>query len=332
MKKGIYFLIVIPILIIISIFLYNQKDNIYQKDIFKMDTYINVKIYSDNKKIATDALKEIESIYNEYHMLTDRYNSYEGFNNVYYINSTTEKMYAITIDPKLYELLKYGKDWYYKSNGIKNINLGNLIDLWKKYRDLGTGIPTVEELNNVGSTSIEDIVLLPNNQIVNNHPNIDLGSIAKGYATQVVGEYLKSIGLTKFIINAGGNVLVGDHYADSSYNIGITDPLNKSNIFSVVKGINIAVVTSGAYERFYEYNGVKYGHIIDPNTLYPANNFASVTVVCDSSTLGDSLSLILFVMPLEDGKKFISTFDNVEAIWYNNDGSIVKSDGFNKYE
>lgn len=332
MKKKIYIILGALLLIIISVLFINKKSNIHTIDIFKMDTYINIKIYSNDSKLANNALKQAENIYNQYHVFTDRYNAYDNIKNVYYINNNQDKDKTITLDPKLYHLLEYGISWYYKSNGIKNINLGNVIDVWAKYRDLGVGIPTEKELDNVGSTSIKDVILLGNNKIANNNPNIDLGSIAKGYATEVVGDYFKSIGINNFIINAGGNVLVGDHYSNDSYKIGITNPLDKNNIYSVVKGNNIAVVTSGSYERYYEHDGVIYGHIIDPNTLYPANKYLSVTVISDSSALSDSLSLILFVMDIEEGKKLLENYPGVEAIWYKNDETIIKTDGFSKYE
>lgn len=332
MKKRIFMVVGIVLLIIVAFLLFKQEPSVHTIDIYKMDTYINIKIYTNDLELANDALKQAENIYNQYHVFTDRFNAYDNIKNVYYINNNQDDVKEIALDPKLYQLLEYGKEWYYISNGIKNINLGNVIDVWKEYRDSGSGIPTDQELDNIGSTSINDIVLLGDNKIANNNPNIDLGSIAKGYATEVVGAYFKSIGINNYIINAGGNVLVGDHHSNDKYKIGITNPLDKNSIYSVVKGNNIAVVTSGNYERYYEYDGVKYGHIIDPNTLYPANKYLSVTVIANDSKLADSLSLVLFVMPLDEAREYLKTFDNVEAIWYNNDGTIVKSDGFYKYE
>jgi len=330
-QNTIYIFISLVILLLVF-WLTNNNAKTYETSFSYMDTYINIKIKHSDATVANEALKEAERIYKEYHELTDRYNAYEGINNVYYINNTTQELYMIKLDAHLYDILAYGKSWYYKSNGIKNINLGNVIDVWKKYQLTKTGVPTNEELTKAGSIDIENIVLLEDNYILNNHPNIDLGSIAKGYTTQIVGDYFKSKGITSYIINAGGNVLVGKKSADTSYNIGIQDPDDSSKVFKVIIGNNIAVVTSGGYERYYEYEGVRYSHIINPMTLFPANLYKSVTVICDNSALGDSLSLILFVLPIEEGKVFIKDYPNVEAIWYTNDDQIVKSDGFNKYE
>lgn len=332
MKKRILAIAIITVLVVATYLYLYKPVKTYQKDMYFMDTYINVKFYTNDSKLANKTLKEVETIYSTYHQLSDRFSAYPALNNVFYINNNTDKSLAIKLDSRLYNLIKYGIEWYDISGGVKNINIGNVVDVWKKYRTLGTGVPTLAELKGAGSIAITDIVLKADNYILNNHPNIDLGSIAKGYATEEVGKYLRSIGINKFLINAGGNVLVGDHYNNGVYKIGIQDPTSETGIFQIVKGNNIAVVTSGGYERYYEYNGVKYNHIIDPSTLFPAKDFKSVTVITNSSALGDSLSLILFVLPIEQGKAFIKNFDNVEAIWYKENNEIVKSDGFSKYE
>ncbi|NLL44575.1 MAG: FAD:protein FMN transferase [Mollicutes bacterium] len=330
--KGYFLLLIITILLIIMIITSDKQLNEYSHNLFYMDTYINVKVYSNNKIKAKKVLNEVEKIYEKYHQLTDRYHAYDNIKNIYYINNNTDNIETITIEKELYDIIKYGIDFYEKSNGLLNINIGNVIDVWKKYRESKNGVPTYEELKSSGSINVSDIVLLDNNQILNNHPNIDLGAIAKGYVTQIVGNYLKEQGFNKFLIYAGGNVLVGDHYKNDVYKIGIENPTKSGDIYKIVKSNNMAVVTSGGYERFYEYEGNIYHHIIDPNTLMPPNYMKSVTVITNDSALGDALSTTLFLMSIEEGKEYIKQFNNVEAIWYTNDNTIIKSDGFDKYE
>ena len=158
-----------------------------------------------------------------------------------------------------------------------------------------------------------------------------MGAIAKGYATEKVGEYLKEKGISKFIINAGGNVLVGEHYDNSKYKIGLEKPDQTKEIYKVLKLNNTSVVTSGGYERFYTYEGKTYHHIIDYNTMYPANYFKSVTVITKDSGLADTLSTSLFLMSVEDGKKLIKDLD-VDVIWYTIDDEIIKTEGIKGYE
>ncbi len=331
MKKYIIIVIVILLLMVLyAVIFKNNKLDKYEKNLFYMDTYINITIYNESKEKANAALDKIDSIYKNYHDLTNRYEENELIN-VYYINNNNDDKEYLDIDSKLYNLLEYGINWYQKSNNLLNINMGNIIDVWKKYRDLGNGIPTSEEINNAAINDINKIIL-KDGKIKNNHPNIDLGAIAKGYATEEAGKYLESIGIDKYIINAGGNVKVGNHYAADKYKIGIENPEDPSKIYMVIKGNNISVVTSGGYQRFYEYNGKRYSHIIDPNTLYPGNYMKSVTVITKDSSLGDALSTTLFLMSIQDGMEYIKQFDDVAAIWYTNDNEIIKSKGISKYE
>lgn len=317
----------------IFLLFHQTKKQEYTNNIFYMDTYIYVKIYSDDEDKATSALNKVESLYKNYHELSDRYNHYDGLTNVYDILHTSSKEEYLEIDSELYNMIAYGLEWYEKSNGLLDIRMGNVIDVWKVYRDTESGIPSIEELNVAKANMVKDVELKDGNKILNNHPNIDLGSIAKGYATEKVGEYLESIGITQYIINAGGNVKVGDHYSNSSYSIGIEDPNSSGgDIYKIVYGNNISVITSGGYARYYEYNGKKYHHIIDPNTLFPPEYSKSVTIITDDSVLGDVLSTILFLLPIEEGKELIDDIPNAEAIWYTNDNEIVQTEGIKKYE
>ena len=132
-----------------------------------------------------------------------------------------------------------------------------------------------------------------------------------------------------YIINAGGNVKAGKAYDKESYVVGITDPINPSNIFTKVNINNLSVVTSGDYQRYCEIDDKIYSHIINPVSKYPSNYVKSVTVVSDSSTLGDIYSTYLYLLPLEEGLKIVNRTFGIEAVWYIGQDNIVKSAGFN---
>ena len=127
-------LILLIIFIIWMIFDYTKKKNIlqeYSKNFFYMDTYINVRIYSNNSKKANEALNEIDKIYSDYHKLVDRYNKYDNIKNIYYINNNDSDSEYLEIDSRLYDLIEYGLNAYKETNGLININMGELIDIWK---------------------------------------------------------------------------------------------------------------------------------------------------------------------------------------------------------
>lgn len=276
-----------------------------------MDTVINIKLYNVNEKKANEAFDYLDNLYKKYENLTDFYDS----------NSELSKLnndVNYEISSELLDLIKIGYEWDVKTNGLLNINIGNLTKIWHDFRENPVSLPN---LNDVKIESLK----MENDKILNDKVNIDLGAIVKGYVTEKAGNYLESVGIDYYLINAGGNVKAGKSNK-GYYNIGIASPISNET-FEIVKDENISVVTSGGYERFYEYNGVMYHHIIDPNTLYPANNMKSVTVIGEDSGLCDILSTTLFLMDIDEGKEFIKDYD-VKVIWFTNDNQIIKSDNY----
>jgi 1,2-diacylglycerol-3-alpha-glucose alpha-1,2-glucosyltransferase len=335
--------IIMAIIVVLALFIGRVKDpfatNIknnkeYSRDMYYMDTVINVKVYTTDENRANKTLDEVEKLYKDYHLLT---NKYDKNSELYKINHNDSKDETIEIDPRLYKLIKYGLDWYDKSDGRLNINIGGVTDIWKKYRDAGSGVPTDKELEEV-DIDIKNIKLLDNNKIKNTHPNIDLGAISKGYTTEEAAKLIELMGIKAYIINAGGNVRVGDYYNKTgSYLIGIASPYkDNNNLLSSVRLTNKAVVTSGSYQRYYEYKGKTYGHIIDPKTRKPANNMVGVTVISSDSAKADALSTILFIMDIEEGQKLVNSDKDLDAIWafYEDDGGErdVISDNFYEYK
>ena len=188
MKKYIGYIFLIILIVLWLFYLWFGREQAYTANLFYMDTYISVEVYTNSSKKANDALRVIEQLYSDFHKLTDRY---DKNSQISYIRDNEKDDMYLPIDNRLYKLLEYGKAMYLDTDGLMNINMGNAIDLWKSYRDLGTGIPTEEELSTLGSTSIDDIVL-KDGMILNSHPNIDLGAISKGYVTELAGDFTQS--------------------------------------------------------------------------------------------------------------------------------------------
>ena len=299
------------IVLILILLLTGCSKQEYSKNLFYMDTIINIKIYNVSESKANEAFDEIEKLYQKYEQLT---NFYDEDSELSKLNNDVN--YEISDD--LFELIKIGYEWDIKTNGLLNINIGNLTKIWHDFRENPVSLPNLDDV------SIEHLKL-QNDKILNDKVNIDLGSITKGYVTEKAGIYLESIGIDYYLINAGGNVKVGKSNK-GYYNIGIASPISDET-FEIVKDENISVVTSGGYERFYEYDGVMYHHIIDPNTMYPANYMKSVTVIGKDSGLCDILSTTLFLMDIDSGKEFTKDYD-VKVIWFTNDNEIIKSDNY----
>ena len=159
---------------------------------------------------------------------------------------------------------------------------------------------------------------------------LDLGGIAKGYAAQCCAELLKGKGVEAAILSLGGNVqTIGSKPDGSAWVVGIADPSDPSQAIAVLtfEG-SMALVTSGAYQRYFEEDGVIYHHILDPQTGLPADSgLSSVTVLAEDGTLADGLSTALFVMGLEEGTRFWRESNDFEAVFLTSEGKILATEG-----
>ena len=164
---------------------------------------------------------------------------------------------------------------------------------------------------------------------------LDVGAIAKGYAVQQVTRFAKDNLWSAAAISIGGNVTTFGFKNDdgkTKWTIGIDNPDTKAEDYLLTVNItDRAVVTSGDYQRYYTVDGKRYCHIIDPDTLMPAEYVSGVSVICDDSALGDALSTTLFNMSINDGKKLVESMDGVEAVWVDKEYKKTLSSGLNEY-
>ena len=160
---------------------------------------------------------------------------------------------------------------------------------------------------------------------------LDLGGVAKGYASQQVARLLREEGVDCALIDLGGSIqAMGSSPDGDPWSVGIRDPRSDSpeDYAAVVRVTDQAVVTSGMYQRYFEQDGVRYGHIIDPDTGYPVDNgLASVTVVSPDATLADALSTALFVMGRDGAAQYWRGREDFEFVLMGEDGSIAISEG-----
>ena len=157
---------------------------------------------------------------------------------------------------------------------------------------------------------------------------IDLGSVAKGYAGQLVAQMLREHGVQSALLNLGGNVqTVGAKPDGSPWQIGIKDPQGEDAMM-VLSVEDQAVVTSGGYERYYEQDGQTYWHIMDPSTGHPADSgLISVTIVGDEGVVCDGLSTALFVMGLEKAADLWAQSGDFEAVFVTASGEVYITEG-----
>lgn len=304
-------------------------------DVF--DTVTEFIGYDDSKEAFFEKARHLNDQLKVYHQLYDIYNEYEGINNLKTINLNAG-IQPVKVDNKIIDLLKYSKELYTNTNGKINVAFGSVLSIWHKYRSYGKELPPMDllqeaskhcDINNVIIDEEQSTVYLSDPEM-----SLDVGSIGKGYAVQMVAEYAREAGFDNLVINCGGNVAaIGTKADDSNWILGIQNP-NLDAADNVLKRVSIhdkCLVTSGDYQRFYVVDDVEYCHIIDPNTLMPATYFSAVSIICDHSGLADALSTALFNMPFEEGLAIIKSIEGAEAIWVYEDGSIKYSENFEEY-
>ena len=232
---------------------------------------------------------------------------------------------------------------YTLTNGKTNVMLGSVLKIWHDLRedaddDFGyldpAELPTDERLSMAEAHTSIDLLVINEEEstvyISDPNASLDVGAIAKGYTVDILYNRLKAEGADAVALNIGGNLrTIGLKPNSEMWVTGITNPDKESDetVKCRIKIGETSVVTSGDYERYFISDGKKYHHIIDPTTLIPANYFASVSIITESSALADALSTALFCMSYEDGLALAEGIGGVDVIWIYKDGTVRYTEG-----
>jgi thiamine biosynthesis lipoprotein len=245
----------------------------------------------------------------------------------------------VEVSPMTMEVLQAARGIAEQSNGRFTPMIEPLVALW----DIGgvnPRIPGEDELAEAVELMDLDILELYPSENPRREPHraylntegagVDLGGIAKGYAADLVSDYLKEQGVTQAILDFGGNILtIGRKNEERPWIIGLQRPDMRRGIYlGTVPAEDISVVTSGVYERFFEENGVRYHHLLNPDTGFPVENrLEGVAILSDVSMTADGYSTALFGLGLEDGLAAANRSDEIEAIFITADKKVYLSDG-----
>ena len=346
MKLGIFFkfLAVLLVFCLLSATLISCTKRSYTEYNFDyFDTLTTIIGYASNRNAFDSVSERVLDMLERYHKLFDIYHSYAGMNNLYTLNHERGSAQSpIKVEPEIIELLEFAKDCYVKTDGYVNIAMGSILSLWHTQRTLASKNPSKAKLPDEAAlvsasahTDISKVIIDKENctaYLADSEMTLDVGAIAKGYAVERIAKALEADGISGYVLNVGGNVrTVGSMPDGSPWPVGIENPdsNDKENAYIATLGLSgEAIVTSGTTQRYYVYNGVKYHHIIDKDTLYPAEGYLSVSIISKDSGVADALSTALFCTDVEQGREILSRFSGVEAVWVCTDGNVYYSDGF----
>ena len=235
----------------------------------------------------------------------------------------------VKVDKELFDLIEIAIGISKLTDGAFDISYASMDKIWK-FDGSMTKMPSKEEIiASVEKVGYQNIVLDKQNSTVFlklEGMKIGFGAIGKGYAADKAKTLLISKGVSSGIINASGDMNTwGKQPNGNEWKVAITNPMDKNKVFALLPITNGAVVTSGNYEKYVNFNGKRYTHIIDPRTGYPSTGIISVTVFAPKAELADALATSVFVMGKEAGLDRINQLPKIECIIIDDNGNITKS-------
>ena len=288
------------------------KNDMAEIQMFAMDTFIDLKAQGENgEKALLEAEKEINRLEKLFSPTIEQ-------SEIFTINQYAAKQ-TVTVSKDTFDLIEKAKEYCNITEGAFDITIAPVVKAWGFTEEVKR-VPTDEEIQ-------QKLQLVDNNKLhidkqnstvylENENMSIDLGGIAKGYASDKVNEILKKNDISSAVISLGGNVSVTGKRPDGTkWRIAVQDPMNREGYVGILNVEDTSVITSGVYQRFFEQDGKKYHHIIDTKTGKPTQTgLLSVTIVCDDGAMADALSTSVMVAGLQKGSEYTRKLGNFGMI------------------
>lgn len=292
------------------------SDGVWEHSFFALDTVITLKCSKESAEKIEEIIREYESILSP--TLAE--------SELYKLNNNLQQH----LSPKFREVFDAAYNMSEKTDGAYNFAIYPLILKWG-FTTKNYAVPTHEDIKEISpKINFKNLKIKDNKLLAERGAMMDFGGIAKGFICDKAVTLLKSEGEKNALLSLGGNVYALGNKQGKKWEIAIKNPFS-DDFAGILSAENRAVVTSGAYERYFEENGKLYHHIIDPKTGYPAeNDLASVTIVSESATLADGYSTALFVMGFEKSCDFYRKHKDFDAIFILKNGKIYVTEAIAK--
>lgn len=291
-----------------------------------MGSHFEITIVAED---STKANNYIDAAVNEISRIEKLISSWDETSQTSKINQNAG-IKPVKVDKELYQLIERSISISKLTDGAFDISYASMDKIWK-FDGSMKNMPSKDSIK----ASVEKVGY--QNIILNNEAStvflklkgmkIGFGAIGKGYAADKAKQLLQQKNVVSGIINASGDMNTwGKQLNGDDWNVAITNPLDKNKAFALLPITNGAVVTSGNYEKYVSFNGVRYTHIIDPRTGYPSIGIISATVFAPKAELADALATSVFVMGKEVGLNRINQLPNVECIIIDENGNLFTSE------
>ena len=298
-----------------------------QKQIFAMDTVMTLTAYGKNASAALDAGASV--IYSMQAELDPTLPT----STTYAINHAEGK--NVVVSAQIAKMLSTAKTVYDRSDGALDLSLYPVIYLWG-FTNGHYYVPTYEEISMQLARRAYDKMILTSYPATGSYSvsfpagtEISFGAIGKGCAAENAINAMKQAGAESGIVSLGGNVQTfGSKPGGDKWTVAIQDPNNTANWVGTVKVGEAAVVTSGSYQRFFEYDNNTYHHIINPLSGSPvSNSLLSATIICEDGTMADALSTAMFVLGESRALNYWRQYGGFEMILINKSNQVICTKG-----
>ena len=288
-----------------------------------MGTVVEIQVRDADEDKAS---RSIAKAFSEIKRIDDLFSSYNKESIIWKLNHGVIEGH--NLPGELFDLITLSDSIWKISGGAFDVSLGNLIELWG-FGSEKISIPGKEKLSENLSASGWQNVQIKNDKsiVVLQNTKLDFGAVAKGYAVDKAVQMLEQSKVPAALVNAGGEV----KGFGSDWVVGIQHPRKKNEILEKIKLHGMSVATSGDYEQYFEANGKRYHHILNPKTGMPANECQSVTVISKENKIADALATAVFVLGPKKGMELVNKIDDIEAMIIDSNGETLYSNDFNKF-
>lgn len=293
--------------------------------IYAFSTYIDITLHYEEEQNINEIYQNVINIFNEINKLTNRFEEYQDINNIYTINNSSD---FVSVDQKLLDVILLSLELKEETNGYFEPLIGNLSVLYKNIiqnEQLDSSLIPSEDLIESELENIKNSKILVNdNQIrIDGEASLDLGAIAKGYALLKVKEYLESVNITHYIIDAGmSSIIVGEKPIDEYYTVGMY------NVNETIEIKNKCLGTSSISPQKVIYENQLYHHIVNPKTGKPDHQFDTVYIIGDNPALIDALTTAFISMTQEEIADLVFKYQEkgikIEYYLYNDNKLVYK--------
>jgi len=267
----------------------------YQQQLLAFGTLVDITLYGVEPAEARQAIQAVDALFQQQHRDWHAWQRGELDN----LNQAIAAGHSMPTDASVIRLIEMGQRFERLSHGLFNPAIGNLLKIWGFQQDEPGQVPpdpaSIHHWLQAAPSTLQ--LHIEGDQVSSSNPavKLDFGGFAKGYSVATAINLLEKRGIHNLIVNAGGDLCLRGRHGDRPWRIGIRSADGTGVLATLDLEGARCVFTSGDYERYFEYHGKRYAHILDPRSGYPADGMHSVTVVADDAALADAAATALFV-------------------------------------